>query len=234
MPAMYPERLRELREQNPGLQYDFRGNVIGATPPDSVQMAADAIYQLPGMQPNAWDFGPTRNDYLNSKDFVGPMPQQWWDPNGELAQQGLGALVAGRDLQPRRTFRPRNPYAPDRSASPDMQPRALHAGAADILADAAENNWGVNAFTFRPSYDYSQYGTTFPLEYDDGSGEGPERPYSDYSRYEAYGAPFPLQYDDGSGEGPARPAPPYQKYEAYGAPYPYDHDDGSGEYTPGV
>ena len=28
MPAMYPERLRELREQNPGLQYDFRGNLI--------------------------------------------------------------------------------------------------------------------------------------------------------------------------------------------------------------
>ena len=130
MPAMYPEELRRLREQNPGLQYDFRGNVIGATPPDSVQMAADAIYQLPGMQPNAWDFGPTRKEYLNSKDFVGPMPQQWWDPNGELAQQGLGALVAGRDLQPRRTFRPRNPYAPSRRA---------------------------------PSYDYSRYGTTFPL-----------------------------------------------------------------------
>ena len=204
MPAMYPEELRRLREQNPGLQYDFRGNVIGATPPDSVQMAADAIYQLPGMQPNAWDFGPTRNDYLNSKDFVGPMPQQWWDPSGDLMQQGqnwLGGFMQGRDLQPRRASRPRNPYAPARRA---------------------------------PSYDYSRYGTTFPLEYDDGSGEGPERPFSDYSKYEAYGAPYPLQYDDGSGEGPARPAPPYQKYEAYGLPYPYDHDDGSGEYTPGV
>lgn len=28
MPAMYPEALRSLREQNPGLQYDFRGNLI--------------------------------------------------------------------------------------------------------------------------------------------------------------------------------------------------------------
>lgn len=201
MPFMYPEELAKLRADHPGLQYDGHGRVIGTTPLDSVQQAADAIYQLPGMQPNAWNFGPTRNDFQNSKDFVGPMPQQWWDPNGELAQQGLGALVAGRDLRPRRASRPRNPYAPARRA---------------------------------PSYDYSRYGTTFPFEYDDGSGEGPERPFSDYSRYEAYGAPYPLQYDDGSGEGPARPAPLYQKYEAYGAPYPYNYDDGSGEYTPGV
>ena len=28
MPAMYPEELRRLREQNPGLQYDFRGRLI--------------------------------------------------------------------------------------------------------------------------------------------------------------------------------------------------------------
>lgn len=28
MPAMYPEALRSLREQNPGLQFDFRGNLI--------------------------------------------------------------------------------------------------------------------------------------------------------------------------------------------------------------
>lgn len=28
MPAMYPEELRDLREQNPGLQYDFRGRLI--------------------------------------------------------------------------------------------------------------------------------------------------------------------------------------------------------------
>ena len=214
MPAMYPEQLRALREQNPGLQYDFRGNVIGATPPDSVQMAADAIYQLPGMQPNAWDFGPTRNDFQNSKDFVGPLQQQWWDPNGELAQRGLGALVSGQDLpdvgfysqwnpdtnswvrhgapsgayrQPGfgGTARPRNPYV--RQQTPDfgnqmvppevrnMKQPALHAGANDILADAAKNNWGTNFFKFNP---YDRYGS--------------------------------------------------------GAPYPYDHDDGSGEYTPGV
>ena len=112
MPAMYPEQLRTLREQNPGLQYDFRGNVIGATPPDSVQMAADAIYQLPGMQPNAWDFGPTRADFQNSSEFIGPLQPQWWDPNGELAQRGLGALVAGQDLQQRPAVRPQNPYVP--------------------------------------------------------------------------------------------------------------------------
>lgn len=209
MPAMYPEELRDLRSRHPELQYDFRGNVIGATPPDSVQMAADAIYQLPGMQPNAWDFGPTRNDYLNSKDFVGPMPQQWWDPNGELAQQGLGALVSGQDLpdvgfysqwnpdtnswvrhgapsgayrQPGsgRTARPQNPYV--RQQTPDfgnqmvppevrnMQPRALHAGAADILADAAENKWGVNPL--QPyTYAYRGYGAPYPFDHDDGSGE---------------------------------------------------------------
>ncbi len=113
MPAMYPEELRDLRARHPELQYDFRGNVIGTTPLDSVQQAADAIYQLPGMQPNAWDFGPTRNDYLNSRDFVGPMPQQWWDPSGDLMQRGqdwLGGFMQGFDLQPQRAARPRNPY----------------------------------------------------------------------------------------------------------------------------
>lgn len=175
MPFMYPEELAKLRADHPGIQYDGYGRVIGATPPDSVQQAADAIYQLPGMQPNAWDFGPTRNDFQNSKDFIGPVQSQWWDPNGGLFQQGqdlLGGFMAGRDIQPRRASRPRNPYASARRA---------------------------------PSYDYSRYGTTFPLQYDDGSGEGPERPFSDYRRY-----------------------------EAYGLPYPYYHDDGSGEYTPGV
>ena len=173
MPAMYPEQLRALREQNPGLQYDFRGNVVGATPPDSVQMAADAIYQLPGMQPNAWDFGPTRNDYLNSKDFVGPVQPQWWDPNGDLMQQGqdwLGGFMAGRDLQPYRAARPQNPYvqrqggglpgwsqqeedAQVRQASgmPLMQQaQGIHAGAEDILKDASENKWGINPLGYRP------------------------------------------------------------------------------------
>ena len=183
MPAMYPEQLRALREQNPGLQFDFRGNVIGAAPPDSVQMAADAIYQLPGMQPNAWDFGPTRNDFQNSKDFIGPLQQQWWDPNGELMQQGqnwLGGFMQGRDLQPRRASRPRNPYAPSRPASPgmqmvppevrNMQQPALHAGVDDILADAAKNDWGMNFFKFNP-YDRYGSGAPYPYDYDDGSGE---------------------------------------------------------------
>ena len=173
MPAMYPEQLRALREQNPGLQYDFRGNVIGAMPPDSVQMAADAIYQLPGMQPNAWDFGPTRNDYLYSKDFVGPVQPQWWDPNGELMQQGqdwLGGFMQGFDLQPRRAARPQNPYAQGQGGGlpgwsqqeedalvrqaggmPLMQQaQGIHAGAADILRDASENKWGINPLGYRP------------------------------------------------------------------------------------
>ena len=188
MPAMYPEELRDLRARHPELQYDFRGNVIGTTPLDSVQMAADAIYQLPGMQPNAWDFGPTRNDYLNSKDFIGPMPQQWWDPSGDLMQRGqdwLGGFMQGFDLQPRRTARPRNPYAgqpPQMQQTPsfenqmvppevrNMQPRALHAGAADILADAAENKWGVSPL--QPyTYAYRGYGAPYPYDHDDGSGE---------------------------------------------------------------
>ena len=144
MPFLYPEQLAELRAQHPGLQYDGRGNVIDVTQPDSVQMAADAIYQLPGMQPNAWDFGPTRNDYLNSRDFVGPMPQPWWDPSGDLMQQGqdwLGGFMQGRDLQPRRAARPRNPY---------VQEQGIHAGAADILRDASENKWGINPLGYRP------------------------------------------------------------------------------------
>lgn len=170
MPFLYPEQLAELRAQHPGLQYDGRGNVIGVAQPDSVQLAADAIYQLPGVQPNAWDFGPTRNDYLNSKDFIGPMPQQWWDPNGELAQQGLGALVAGRDLLPGRAARPRNSYAQGQGGGlpgwsqqeedalvrqaggmPVMQQaQGIHAGAADILRDASENKWGINPLGYHP------------------------------------------------------------------------------------
>ena len=122
MPAMYPEELRDLRARHPELQYDFRGNVIGATPPDSVQMAADAIYQMPGVQQDAWSFGPTRADFQNSKDFIGPVQPQWWDPNGELNQMGgsmLDGFMAGRDLQPRRAARPsygaplaQTPYVP--------------------------------------------------------------------------------------------------------------------------
>lgn len=174
MPFMYPEELAKLRADHPGLQYDGHGRVIGVTQPDSVQMAAEAIYQMPGVQPDAWSFGPTRADFQNSKDFVGPLQPQWWDPNGELMQLGqqgqqdwLGGFMAGRDLQPRRAARPGNPSVPA-------------AGKA-------------------PAYDYSKYGTTFPLEYDDGSGEGPARP-----PYEDYGTAFPLDADDGSGEGPAR------------------------------
>lgn len=139
MPAMYPEELRRLREQNPGLQYDFRGNVVGAMPPDSVQMAADAIYQLPGMQPNVWDFGPTRNDYLNSKDFVGPMSQQWWDPNGELAQQGLSALVSGQDLPDVGFYSQWNP---------DTNSWVRHGSASDGLGMGASRSRGAA----RPSY----------------------------------------------------------------------------------
>lgn len=100
MPAMYPEELAKLRADHPNLQYDFRGNVTGVSPAYTVSSLANDIRGIMNgyQQPNAWDFGPTRSDFQNSKDFVGPMPQQWWDPNGELAQQGLGALVSGQDL----------------------------------------------------------------------------------------------------------------------------------------
>ena len=173
MPAMYPEELRDLRSRHPELQYDFRGNVIGTTPLDSVQQAADAIYQLPGMQPSAWDFGPTRNDYLNSRDFIGPMPQQWWDPNGDLMQQGqdwLGGFMQGFDLQPRRAARPRNPYAQGQggglpgwsqqeedalvrqaSGMPVMQQaQGLHADAAGLGTDYMRKPGDINPLGYQP------------------------------------------------------------------------------------
>lgn len=100
MPAMYPEELRDLRTRHPELQYDFRGNVIGTSPMYEVNAAAADVSRALGgyQQPDAWEFGPSRYDFQHSKDFVGPLPQQWWDPNGELAQQGLGALMSGQDL----------------------------------------------------------------------------------------------------------------------------------------
>lgn len=76
MPAMYPEELRRLREQNPGLQYDFRGDIIGLANP------GDYTYQS-----DAWAYGPTRLDYQNSRDFVGPL---------QPGQQ-LGGLMQGAD-----------------------------------------------------------------------------------------------------------------------------------------
>lgn len=160
MPAMYPEELRRLREQNPGLQYDFRGNVIGATPPDSVQMAADAIYQLPGMQSDAWDFGPTRNDYLNSKDFVGPMPQQWWDPNGELNQMGGGMLdgfMAGRDLQrSRRSALPSYGTQPSVQSPGDSSPYVPRQRGFDMADDGYEAQYQPLSYPEIPEPDYAQ------------------------------------------------------------------------------
>ncbi len=173
MPAMYPEELRDLRARHPELQYDFRGNVIGATPLDSVQQAANAIYQLPGMQPDAWSFGPTRYDFQHSKDFVGPMPQQWWDLNGELAQRGLGALMLEQDL-PDVGF-----YS---QWDPDTNSWVRHGSATDGLGMGAQRPRRVA----RPGNPYAP--------------ASPERPYSDYSRYEAYGLPYPYDHDDGSGE----------------------------------
>lgn len=176
MLAMYPEQLRALREQNPGLQYDFRGNVIGATPPDSVQMAADAIYQLPGMQPNAWDFGPTRNDYLNSKDFVGPMPQQWWDPSGDLMQQGqdwLGGFMQGRDL---RQY-PQNPYAPRRMSGSPMQASGglpgIGAGSDGLAAVLRQTDQLPIMQQARQAAQQAvpPMGAPYPFDHDDGSGE---------------------------------------------------------------
>lgn len=93
MPAMYPEELRRLREQNPGLQYDFRGNLIddGGYGTGLEQQFFDQMYGPIGDQ--------IRNAYYGTGNLLNGSPQQqWWDPNGELAQQGLGALVSGQDL----------------------------------------------------------------------------------------------------------------------------------------
>lgn len=100
MPAMYPEELAKLRADHPNLQYDFRGNVMGVSPAYAASSIANDIRGIMNgyQQPNAWDFGPTRADFQNSGEFVGPLQPQWWDPNGELAQRGLGALVSGQDL----------------------------------------------------------------------------------------------------------------------------------------
>ena len=103
----------------------------------------------------------------------------------QSGQGWLDGFMQGRDLQPRRASRPRNPYASQPSQAQqtlgfenqmvplevrNMQPRALHAGAADILADAAENKWGVNPL--QPyTYAYRGYGAPYPFDYDDGSGE---------------------------------------------------------------
>lgn len=94
MPAMYPEELRRLREQNPGLQYDFRGRLIddGGYGTGLEQQVFDQMYGPIGDQIRDAYYGP--GNLLNGS----PQQQQWWDPNGELAQQGLGALVSGQDL----------------------------------------------------------------------------------------------------------------------------------------
>ncbi len=178
MPAMYPEELAKLRADHPNLQYDFRGNVTGVSPAYAASSVANDIRGIMNgyQQPNAWDFGPTRADFQNSGEFIGPLQPQWWDPNGELAQRGLGALVAGQDLRPRPVAQPQNPYAsrrltfdqssgglPGYDASEEerlvresqemplmQQARGLHAGAADILRDAAENTWGINPLGYYP------------------------------------------------------------------------------------
>lgn len=79
MPAMYPEQLRSLREQNPNLQYDFRGNVMGVSPAYAASSMANNIRGIMNgyQQPNAWDFGPTRADFQNSSEFIGPLQPQW-------------------------------------------------------------------------------------------------------------------------------------------------------------
>ena len=190
MPAMYPEELAKLRADHPNLQYDFRGNVTGVSPAYAASSMANNIRGIMNgyQQPNAWDFGPTRADFQNSSEFIGPLQPQWWDPNGELNQMGGGMLdgfMQGRDLQPRRAYRPRSPYAGqppqprqvldfgNQMVPPEvryMQQPALHADAQGILKDAAENKWGVNPL--QPyTYAYRGYGAPYPYNHDDGSGE---------------------------------------------------------------
>lgn len=89
MPAMYPERLRELREQNPGLQYDFRGNLIddGGYGTGLEQQLFDQMYGPVGDQIRNAYYGPgnllgglmSGDDGFNYRNdqFVGPvMPGQ--------------------------------------------------------------------------------------------------------------------------------------------------------------
>ena len=65
MPAMYPEELRSLREQNPGLQYDFRGNLIddGGYGTGLEQQMFDQMYGPVGDQ--------IRNAYYGSGNLLG-------------------------------------------------------------------------------------------------------------------------------------------------------------------
>lgn len=94
MPAMYPEELRRLREQNPGLQYDFRGNLVddGGYGDALAQQVQDLFYRQPdydAAQPS-WNqlyqnYGPSNGDALSravagldgynyqNDQFVGPV-----------------------------------------------------------------------------------------------------------------------------------------------------------------
>ena len=214
MPFMYPEELAKLRADHPGIQYDGYGRAIGATPPDSVQQAANAIYQLPGMQPNAWDFGPTRSDFQNSKDFVGPMPQQWWDPNGELAQQGLGALVSGQDLPDVGFYSQWNP---------DTNSWVRHGAPSGAYRQPGSGR------AARPQNLYVQRQTS-----DFGNQMVPPEVRGMRQRALHAGVDDLIADAKGNNWG-VNPLYPYTyAYKGYGAPYPYDHDDGSGEFTPGV
>ena len=188
MPAMYPEQLRSLREQNPNLQYDFRGNIMGVSPAYAASSIANDIRGIMNnyQQPNAWDFGPTRADFQNSGDFIGPLQPQWWDPNGELAQRGLGALVAGQDLRPRPAARPQNPYAP-RQRTFDQSSDGLPgvAESPDELSDILlqTNQMPIMQQARQAARQAVPYmGAPYPFSHDDGSGEYvpssyPARPY---------------------------------------------------------
>lgn len=221
MPAMYPEQLRSLREQNPGLQYDFRGNVVGTNGSWLEQQMRDLFYKpdYDASQPS-WNqlyqnYGPANGDALSravagldgynyqNDQFVGPvLPGQQqgyrysdYDQAGPL-QPGVSNLSlpnvgfysqwnpdtnswvrhgapsdAYRQPGSGRTTRPQNPYVGQQTPDArNMRPPALHAGAADILADAAENKWGVNPL--QPyTYAYRGYGAQYPFDHDDGSGE---------------------------------------------------------------
>lgn len=180
MPAMYPEELAKLRADHPNLQYDFRGNVMGVSPAYTASSIANDIRGIMNgyQQPNAWDFGPTRADYQNSSEFIGPLQPQWWDPNGELAQRGLGALVSGQDLPDVGFYSQWNPDTNSwvRHGAPSGGYRQPSYGAAPRRRQPAEPFMGAPY----------PFGT-----HDDGSGEN-ARPFM--------GAPYPFDHDDGSGE----------------------------------
>ena len=214
MPAMYPEELAKLRADHPNLQYDFRGNVMGVSPAYAASSIANDIRGIMNgyQQPNAWDFGPTRADFQNSSEFIGPLQPQWWDPNGELAQRGLGALVSGQDLPDAGFYSQWNP---------DTNSWVRHGAPSGGYRQPGSGR------TAHPQNPYVRQQTP-----DFGNQMVP--PEVRYMQQPALHADAQgILKDAAENKWGVNPLQPYTyAYRGYGAQYPFDHDDGSGEYVP--